>query len=36
MIKIEHKHVDKEYLKKHLKLNNYLIYEENSDFYAIK
>ena len=36
MIKIEHKHVDKEYLKKYLQLNNYLIYEENSDFYAIK
>ena len=36
MIKIEHQHVDKEYLKNHLQNNNYLVYEEYDDIYAIK
>ena len=36
MIKIEHKHVDKEYIVKYLQNNNYLVYIETDDIYAIK
>ena len=36
MIKIEHKHVDKEYLKNYLQNYSYLVYTETDDIYAIK
>lgn len=36
MIKIEHQHVDDEYLKNYLENNNYLVYKEYDDIYAIK
>lgn len=36
MIKIEHKHVDKVDIVNHLQNNNYLVYVETDDIYAIK
>lgn len=36
MIKIEHKHVDKGHIVRYLQNNNYLVYIEIDDIYAIK
>lgn len=36
MIKIEHKHVDNKHIVKYLQNNNYLVYSETDDIYAIK
>ena len=36
MIKIEHKHVGSEYIVRYLQNNNYLVYIESDDIYAIK